>query len=51
MGNFIAFDGPNGSGKSTIIKAVQAKLNTYAIDTYFTSELTNSELGFFYKKS
>ena len=50
MGKFIAFDGPNGSGKSTIIKAVQEKLNTYAIDTYFTSEPTNSELGLFTRR-
>lgn len=50
MGKFIAFDGPNGSGKSTIIKAVQEKLNTYAIDTYLTSEPTNSELGFFTRR-
>ncbi|MGL5260646.1 MAG: dTMP kinase [Lachnospiraceae bacterium] len=50
MGKFIAFDGPNGSGKSTIIREVQRKLQNYNLETYLTSEPTNSELGLFTRK-
>ena len=46
-GKLIAFDGPNGAGKTTIIQELKKELEKREIETYFTKEPTENELGCF----
>ncbi len=46
-GKLVAIDGPNGAGKTTIIQELRKELEKRGIDTYFTKEPTENELGGF----
>lgn len=49
-GKLIAIDGPNGVGKTTIINELKKELEKRRIDTCFTKEPTENELGCFVRE-
>lgn len=49
-GKLIAIDGPNGTGKTTIINELKKELEKRGIDTCFTKEPTENELGCFVRE-
>lgn len=49
-GKLIAIDGPNGVGKTTIINELKKELEKRGIDTCFTKEPTENELGCFVRE-